>query len=126
MFEFNMFFYFQLPINLPDYSDFFIRVTRLTVPYQNISFIHPYPLLYSPPKKKTHSNVIIKEPSIYYKLNKEDICSHSKQYVISQLFSSYLILLFFLRFPNIILTRLKQCHLKQMNTLCLFGKIISV
>jgi len=92
----------DLPINLPDYSDFFIRVTRLTVPYQNISFIHPYQLLYSPPKKQTHSNVIIKPPSIYYKLNKEDICSHSKQ------------------FPNIILTRLKQCYLKQMNSLSLF------
>ncbi|CAF4181285.1 unnamed protein product, partial [Rotaria sordida] len=92
----------DFPINLPDYFDFFIRVTRLTVPYQNISFIHPYPLLYSPPKKKTHSDVIIKAPSIYYKLNKGELCSHSK------------------RFPNIILTRLKQCHLKHINTLHLF------
>lgn len=92
----------DLPINLPDYSDFYIRVTRLTVPYQNLSFIHPYPLFYSPPKRKTHSNVIIKSPSIYYKLNKEDVCSHSKQ------------------FPNIILTRLKQCHLKQITRLSLF------
>ncbi|CAF2623296.1 unnamed protein product [Rotaria sp. Silwood2] len=92
----------DFPINLPDYFDFFIRVTRLTVSYQNISFIHPYPLLYSSPKKKSHSDVIIKDPSIYYKLNKGEICAHSKQ------------------FPNIILTRLKQCQLKQINTLRLF------
>ncbi|CAF3610675.1 unnamed protein product [Adineta steineri] len=92
----------DLPMNLPDSNEFFIRVTRLTVPYQNLSFIHPYPLLYSPPKKKIHADVIIKPPSIYYKLNKEEICSHSKQ------------------FPNIILTRLKQCNLKVMNNLDLF------
>ncbi|CAF0782036.1 unnamed protein product [Rotaria sp. Silwood1] len=94
----------DFPIDLPDYCDFFIRVTRLTVSYQNISFIHPYPLFYSHPKKKTHSDVIIKDSSIYYKLNKGEICSHSKQ------------------FPNIILTRLKQCQLKHINTLRSFDK----
>jgi hypothetical protein len=66
---------------LLDYSNLFIRVTRLTVPYQDMSFIHPYPLLYSPPKKKVQSDVIIEGSSIYYKLNKEEICSASKRYV---------------------------------------------
>ncbi|CAM4745789.1 unnamed protein product [Rotaria magnacalcarata] len=92
----------DFPINLPDYFEFFIRVTRLTVPYQNVSLIHPYPLLYSPPKKKTNADVVIKSPSIYYKLSKEEIFSHSKQ------------------FPNIILTRRKQCYLKTLNCLVSF------
>ncbi|UJR37668.1 hypothetical protein I4U23_030364 [Adineta vaga] len=92
----------DLPINLPDYNEYFIRVTRLTVPYQNRSFIHPYPLLYSPPKKKSLSVSTEEKEWIYFKLNKEDICSRSKQ------------------FPNIILTRIKQSELKNMHTLQLY------
>jgi len=82
-----------LPSNLSDHSNLFIRVTRLTVPYQDVSFIHPYPLLYS------RSDVICQDSSLYFKIKKEDICSGSK------------------RFPNISLTRLKQCELKKLNNL---------
>ncbi|CAF0959328.1 unnamed protein product [Adineta steineri] len=89
-----------LPSIFSDNSNLFIRVTRLTLPYQDISFIHPYPLLYSYPKKNNHpTDVIIQDSSIYFKINKEEVCSRSK------------------RFPHLILTRLKQCQLKQMNNI---------
>ncbi|CAF0890765.1 unnamed protein product [Rotaria sordida] len=91
-----------LPTILSDNSNLFIRVTRLTVPYQDISYIHPYPLLYSCAKKKIHSDIIIQDSSIYFKINKDEICSRLK------------------RFPHIILTRLKQCHLKHINILYSF------
>ncbi|CAF2562310.1 unnamed protein product [Rotaria sp. Silwood2] len=91
-----------LPTILSDNSNLFVRVTRLTVPYQDISFIHPYPLLYSCTKKKINSDIIIQGSSIYFKINKEEICSRSKH------------------FPHLILTRLKQCHLKHINTLYSF------
>ena len=57
----------------------FVRVTRLTVPYQGNYYIHPYPLLYSTPKKKTQLEVITKDPSIYYKVTKDEICSGMKR-----------------------------------------------
>ncbi|CAF0860055.1 unnamed protein product [Rotaria sp. Silwood1] len=92
----------ELPTILSDNSNLFIRVTRLTVPYQDISFIHPYPLLYSCAKKKMRSDIIIQGSSIYFKINKDEICSRSKH------------------FSHIIFTRLKQCHLKHINTLYSF------
>ncbi|CAF3317032.1 unnamed protein product [Rotaria socialis] len=92
----------ELPIILSDSSNLFIRVTRLTVPYQDTSFIHPYPLLYSCAKQRRHSDIIIQGSSIYFKINKEEICSRSKH------------------FPNMILTRLKQCQLKHINNLYAF------
>ncbi|CAF1539390.1 unnamed protein product [Adineta ricciae] len=92
----------NLPLNLFDYNEYYIRVTRLTVPYQNCSFIHPYPLLYSPPKRRTLSVITEEKEWIYFKLTKEDLCSHSKQ------------------FPNLILTRIKQSELKAMHTLQLY------
>ncbi|CAF0967994.1 unnamed protein product [Adineta ricciae] len=92
----------NLPLNLFDYNEYYIRVTRLTVPYQNCSFIHPYPLLYSPPKRRTLSVITEEKEWIYFKLTREDLCSHSKQ------------------FPNLILTRIKQSELKAMHTLKLY------
>ncbi|CAF0803920.1 unnamed protein product [Adineta ricciae] len=97
-----------LPTILSEHSNLYIRVTRLTVPYQNRSFIHPYPLLYAYKKKNKNKNkkqccdVILANSSIYFRINKEELYSHFKS------------------FSHLILTRLKQCHLKHINSLIAF------
>lgn len=73
---------------LDDDLDHYIRVTRLTVPYEGISFIHPYPLLYSEPKKTANSHAFARGSSIYYKITKEELCCCAKRYVIYRFFLS--------------------------------------
>ncbi len=77
---------FQLPKIIFNCSNPYIRVTRLTIPYQEISYIHPYPLHYSSKKEKSHSHVISHDSSIYFKVTKDEIRSCSKQWEISILF----------------------------------------